>query len=90
MRWGVARKPSTIEGLACALFSERGIESGKASIRSKVGHPLLIVKRRLRRSRTRYGGIEENPCMLDVCFALANLAMCISAGRLLSPAPSFA
>ncbi|QUC04329.1 hypothetical protein [Atopobium sp. oral taxon 416] len=35
------RKPSTREGLACALFSEKGIESRKASGRSKVEHPFL-------------------------------------------------
>ena len=84
------RKPSTIEGLACVLFSENGIESRKASIRSKVEHPFLIVKRRFKHVRTRYRGIEKNSCMLNVSLALANLAMCISAGRLLSPAPSVA
>ncbi|WP_256436849.1 hypothetical protein [Atopobium sp. oral taxon 416] len=36
------RKPSTREGLDCALLSEKGIEFRKASIRSKVEHPFLI------------------------------------------------
>jgi IS5 family transposase len=90
MRWSVARKPSTIGGLACVLLSEKGIESRKASVRSKVEHPFLIVKRRFDPLRTRYRGIEKTSCMLDICFALANLAMCISAGRLHLPAPSFA
>ena len=48
------RKPSTREGLACALFSEKGIESRKASGRSKVEHPFLIVKRRFGPLRKRY------------------------------------
>ena len=68
------------------LFTEKGIESRKASGRLKVEHPFLIVKRRFDPLRKRYRGIEKTSCMLNVCFALANLAMCISAGRLLSPA----
>ena len=48
------RKPSTIKGLACALFSEKGIESRKASGRSEVEHPFLIVKRRFDPLRKRY------------------------------------
>ncbi|RRF99229.1 MAG: hypothetical protein DUD39_05350 [Coriobacteriaceae bacterium] len=90
MRWSVARKPSTIKGLNCALSAEKGIESRKASVRSKVEHPFLIVKRRFKHVRTRYRGIEKNSCMLNVSFALANLTMCIFAGRLHLPAPSVA
>ncbi|QUC02606.1 hypothetical protein [Atopobium sp. oral taxon 416] len=55
------RKPSTREGLACTLFSEKGIESRKASGRSKVEHPFLIVKRRFGPLRKRYRGIEKIP-----------------------------
>ncbi|QUC02644.1 hypothetical protein [Atopobium sp. oral taxon 416] len=54
MRWSIARKPSTIKGLNCALFSEKGIESRKASVRSKVEHPFLIVKQRFCPLRKRY------------------------------------
>ncbi|QUC04214.1 hypothetical protein [Atopobium sp. oral taxon 416] len=50
------RKPSTTEGLACALLSEKGIESRKASIRSKAEAPFLIVKRRFGPLRKRYRG----------------------------------
>ncbi|QUC02034.1 hypothetical protein [Atopobium sp. oral taxon 416] len=67
------RKPSTREGLACALFSDKGIESRKACGRSKVEHPFLIVKRRFDPLRKRYRGIEKTSCMLNVCLALANL-----------------
>jgi len=84
------RKPSTIEGLVCALFTEKSIESRKASGRSKVEYPFLIVKRRFDPLRTRYRRIEKTSCMLNVSFALANLAMCISAGRLHLPAPRVA
>ncbi|QUC03003.1 hypothetical protein [Atopobium sp. oral taxon 416] len=67
------RKPSTREGLACALLTEKGIESRKVSGRSKVEHPFLIVKRRFDPLRKRYRRIEKTSCMLNVCFALANL-----------------
>jgi hypothetical protein len=55
------RKPSTREGLACALFSEKGIESRKASGRSKAEAPFLIVKRRFCPLRKRYRRIEKMP-----------------------------
>jgi len=55
------------------LASEKGIESRKASVRSKVEHPFLIVKRRFGPLRKRYRGIEKTFCMLDVSLALANL-----------------
>ena len=55
------------------LLSEKGIQSRKASIRSKVEHPFLIVKRRFCPLRKRYRGIEKTSCMLNVSFALANL-----------------
>jgi transposase, IS5 family len=90
MRWTVARKPSTVKGLDCALSAEKGIESRKASVRSKVEHPFLIVKRRFGHIRTRYRGIEKNGCLLHAAFALSNLAMCISAGRALEPLPTAA
>jgi IS5 family transposase len=54
MRWSVARKPSTIRGLNCVLSAEKGIESRKASVRSKAEAPFLIVKRRFCPLRKRY------------------------------------
>ncbi|RRF98865.1 MAG: hypothetical protein DUD39_07335 [Coriobacteriaceae bacterium] len=71
-------------------MTEQGIESRKASGRSKAEAPFLIVKRRFDPLRKRYRRIEKNSCMLNVCLALANLAMCISAGRLHLPALSVA
>ena len=90
MRWTVARKPSTVKGLDCALSAEKGIEPRKASVRSKAEHPFLIVKRRFGHIRTRCRGIERNGCLLHAAFALSNLAMCISAGRALEPLPTAA
>ncbi|QUC04301.1 hypothetical protein [Atopobium sp. oral taxon 416] len=77
MRWSVARKPSTREGLNCALFSEKGIESRKASGRLKVEHPFLIVKRRFDPLRKRYRRIEKTSCMLESASPLQTLPMCI-------------
>ncbi|QUC03651.1 hypothetical protein [Atopobium sp. oral taxon 416] len=54
-------------------MSEKGIESRKASVRSKAEAPFLIVKRRFCPLRKRYRRIEKNSCILNVCFALANL-----------------
>ncbi|QUC04513.1 hypothetical protein [Atopobium sp. oral taxon 416] len=84
------RKPSTIEGLACALFSEKGIESRKVSGRLKVEHPFLIVKRRFDPLRKRYRRIEKmsahsslsRPCKPYPCASFA--------GRLHLPAPRVA
>ena len=85
------RKPSTIKGLACALLSKKGIESRKASGRSKAEAPFLIVKRRFDPLRKRYRGIvEKNSCMLESASPVQTLPMCISAGRLRLPAPSVA
>jgi hypothetical protein len=84
------RKPSTREGLVCALFTEKGIESRKASGRLKVEHPFLIVKRRLKHVRKHYRGIEKTSCMLESASPLQTLPMCIFAGRLHLPAPRVA
>jgi len=81
MRWTIARKPSAMKDLDCALSAEKGIESRKASVRSKAEHPFLIVKRRFGHLKTRCRGVRKSSCMLCMAFALADLAMCISAGQ---------
>lgn len=82
VEWVVARKPSTVKGLGCGLGVERRIESRKASVRAKVEHPFLIVKRQFGYARCRFRGIRKNLCALRLCFALANVVMCMRAGRL--------
>ncbi|QUC03344.1 hypothetical protein [Atopobium sp. oral taxon 416] len=84
------RKPSTIEGLTCALFSEKDIESRKASIRSKAEAPFPIVKRRFYPLRKRYRGIEKTSCMLKSASPLQTLPCASFAGRLHLPAPRVA
>jgi IS5 family transposase len=60
---------------------EKQIERRKSSVRSKVEHPFLIVKRFFGYSKTVYRGLSKNTHRLHVLFASANLLMCIRAGR---------
>ena len=60
---------------------ERKIEKHKSSVRSKVEHPFLIVKRQFGYCKTVYKGIKKNLNRFHILFASANLVMCIRAGR---------
>jgi IS5 family transposase len=52
---------------------DQGIESRKASIRSKVEHPFLIVKRDFGFTKTRYRGLAKNLNRLYITFACVNI-----------------
>jgi IS5 family transposase len=65
---------------------EKQIERRKSSVRSKVGHPFLIVKRFFGFSKTVYRGLSKNTHRLYALFASTNLLMCARAGRSLRPA----
>ncbi|WP_415107540.1 IS5 family transposase [Micropruina sp.] len=54
---------------------DRRIESRKASIRAKVEHPFLILKRDFAFTKTRYRGLAKNLNRLHIAFASANLLM---------------
>ncbi len=54
---------------------DRRIESRKASIRAKVEHPFLILKRDFGFTKTRYRGLVKNLNRLHIAFASANLLM---------------
>jgi IS5 family transposase len=54
---------------------DRALESGKASVRATVEHPVFIVKRDCGFTKTRYRGIAKNLNHLPVLFALANWLM---------------
>lgn len=54
---------------------DRAIESRKASVRAKVEHPFLIVKRDFGFTKTRYRGLAKNRNHLHVLFASANWLM---------------
>ena len=65
---------------------EKQIERRKSSVRSKVEHPFLIIKRYFGFAKTVYRGLSKNTHRLHTLFASANLLMCIRAGRRFLPA----
>jgi hypothetical protein len=77
MRWSVARKPSTIKGLACALLTERGIESRKASGRSKAEASLPYREAALQPLKEALQKDREDACTLESASPLQTLPMCI-------------
>lgn len=60
---------------------EEAIEKRKSSVRSKVEHVFLIVKRQFGYAKVVYRGIAKNMNRFFALFASANLAQCIRAGR---------
>lgn len=65
---------------------EKQRERRKSSVRSKVEHPFLIVKRYFGFAKTVYRGLAKNTHRLHMLFASTNLLMCARAGRPLRPA----
>jgi len=55
--------------------AERARNKTKSSVRAKVEHPFLIIKRIFGFAKTRYRGLEKNAHRLFVTCALANLYM---------------
>lgn len=60
---------------------EREIEHKKSSVRCKVEHPFLIVKKVFKYSKVAYRGLAKNLNRFYILFASANLLMCIRANR---------
>jgi IS5 family transposase len=54
---------------------DRAVASRQASVRAKVEHPFLIVKRDFAFTKTRYRGIGKNLNHLNMLFASANWLM---------------
>jgi IS5 family transposase len=61
--------------LATMAEPDRQSESRKASVRAKVEHPFLVVKRDFGFTKTRYRGLSKNLNHLHVLFASANWLM---------------
>ena len=61
--------------LAAMAAPDRAAESRKASVRAKVEHPFLIIKRDFGFTKTRYRGLAKNLNHLNVLFASANWLM---------------
>jgi len=72
VQWRIAARKGK---LAAMPAHDREIESRKASVRAKVEHPFLIVKRDFGFTKTRYRGIEKNLNHLHMLFASANWLM---------------
>jgi len=72
IRWRVAARKGKLKAMAAP---DRAEESRKASVRAKVEHPFLIVKRDFGFAKTRYRGIAKNDNHLHVLFASANWLM---------------
>lgn len=60
---------------------EKQIENRKSSVRCKVEHPFLIVKRQFGYAKVAYCGLAKNFNRFNVLFASANMVMCARAGR---------
>ena len=72
IQWRVAARKGVLKTLpAC----DRVIESGKASVRAKVEHVFLVLKRDFGFTKTRYRGLPKNLHHLHVAMASANLLM---------------
>ena len=61
---------------------EKQMENRLSSIRCKVEHAFLIVKRDFGYRKVAYRGIAKNMNRFHVLFGCANLLMCIRAGRI--------
>jgi len=72
IQWRVAARKGKLAAMAAL---DRDIESRKASVRAKVEHPFLIVKRDFGFTKTRYRGLAKNRNHLHMLFASANWLM---------------
>ena len=72
MEWRVAMKPGRRRQLEPGS-DEAQEEKRKASVRAKVEHPFLYVKRRFGYAKVRYRGLAKNTQRLMVLLGLANL-----------------
>ena len=79
----INKRPSSIKMSASYLGYQwdREMEKRKSSVRSKVEHPFLIVKKQFGYCKTAYRGLAKNLNRFHVLFASANLLMCIRADR---------
>jgi transposase, IS5 family len=72
VEWRVAARKGVLKTMA---EPDRQAESRKASVRAKVEHPFLIVKRDFGFTKTRYRGLAKNRHHLHMLFASANWLM---------------
>ena len=86
IEYRINRRPSQLPKAPKGHINwEKQIEKSKSSVRCKVEHPFLIVKRYFGYAKTVYRGLEKNAHRFHVLFASSNLLMCARAGRRLLP-----
>lgn len=74
IQWHIAMRPGKRRQLAEDSLENR-IERVKASVRAKVEHPFLIIKKTFGYSKVRYRGLAKNTNRLYVLAAFANLLL---------------
>jgi IS5 family transposase len=72
IQWRIAARKGVLKTMA---DPDRTAQSRQASVRAKVEHPFLVVKRDFGFTKTRYRGIAKNLNHLNVLFASANWLM---------------
>jgi IS5 family transposase len=72
IEWRVAARKGVLKAMAAP---DRAAQSRQASVRAKVEHPFLVVKRDFAFTKTRYRGLAKNLNHLNVLFASANWLM---------------
>ena len=72
LEWRIAARKGVLKTMA---EPDRAAQARQASVRAKVEHPFLIVKRDFGFTKTRYRGIAKNLNHLNVLFASANWLM---------------
>ena len=72
--WQVTRRPGQRRRLAPGSAAAQA-EQRKASIRAKVEHPFLYVKRHFGYAQVRYRGLAKNRTRLCLLFGFANLLL---------------
>ena len=80
----INKRPSSIkvtEKIYSDFNWDQYIESRKSSVRCKVEHAFLIIKREFGYVKVAYRGIAKNLNRFNILFASANLLMCLRAGR---------
>ena len=80
----INKRPSSIkvtEKIYSGFNWDKYIESRKSSVRCKVEHAFLIIKREFGYVKVAYRGIAKNLNRFNILFASANLLMCLRAGR---------
>ena len=83
IKFRINRRPSSLNVKTGydGINWEKVIEHQKSSVRCKVEHPFLIVKRQFGYCKTAYRGIAKNMNRFYMLFGCANLVMCIRGGR---------